>query len=279
MDVELDDLDRRTVDLPRIDTSVRRTNMGGSRSMPPSPTPGHLSAPAVTRRPSIPHAGDLAALRQTATHSGMAHPRASFVQSGRMTKVPHYGRLRSVTARVLRMMDPRTLAKSQKQQQQQQQQKQDAEADDGTAAGVLGRSVVDTMRDAAGRHRHQRQRRLSVGSVPAGGLSRLGSRESHGRLRLSMDSRVRRSLERVQSRASSAPSMQSAGEAVAIAIPMPGFFLSAESDDWTGGHSFRQRMRAPHEAVTVPASLTKRVHYEVSYDYPKNAISTARYNV
>ncbi|KAJ2198379.1 hypothetical protein GGH18_001020, partial [Coemansia sp. RSA 530] len=39
------------------------------------------------------------------------------------------------------------------------------------------------------------------------------------------------------------------------------------------------RLRYPDEAITVPASLTKRVHYEVSYDYPKNAISTARYNV
>ncbi|KAI8318958.1 phospholipid-translocating P-type ATPase [Martensiomyces pterosporus] len=38
-------------------------------------------------------------------------------------------------------------------------------------------------------------------------------------------------------------------------------------------------MRYPDEVITVPASLTKRVHYEVSYDYPKNAISTARYNV
>ncbi|KAI9474936.1 hypothetical protein BX667DRAFT_487844 [Coemansia mojavensis] len=38
-------------------------------------------------------------------------------------------------------------------------------------------------------------------------------------------------------------------------------------------------MRYPEEVITVPASLTKRVHYEVSYDYPKNVISTARYNV
>ncbi|KAJ1933442.1 hypothetical protein FBU59_006028, partial [Linderina macrospora] len=64
-----------------------------------------------------------------------------------------------------------------------------------------------------------------------------------------------------------------------ITIPTPGFFLDPVSDDWMGGHSFRQRMRYPDEVITVPASLTKRVHYEVSYDYPKNAISTARYNV
>ncbi|KAJ2774381.1 hypothetical protein IWQ56_000606 [Coemansia nantahalensis] len=65
----------------------------------------------------------------------------------------------------------------------------------------------------------------------------------------------------------------------AIAIPMPGFFLDPASDHWSGGHSYRQRQRYPLEVITVPASLTKRVHYEVSYDYPKNAISTARYNV
>ncbi|KAJ2778255.1 hypothetical protein H4R18_004702 [Coemansia javaensis] len=64
-----------------------------------------------------------------------------------------------------------------------------------------------------------------------------------------------------------------------IAIPLPGFFLDPASDDWVGGHSFRQRQRRPQEAVVVPASPTKRVHYEVSYDHPKNAISTARYNV
>ncbi|KAJ1996784.1 hypothetical protein GGI06_006675, partial [Coemansia sp. S85] len=62
-------------------------------------------------------------------------------------------------------------------------------------------------------------------------------------------------------------------------IPMPGFFLAPASDEWAGGHSFRQRLRFPDETVFVPASLTKRVHYEVSYDHPKNAISTARYNV
>ncbi|KAJ1941180.1 hypothetical protein EC988_006830, partial [Linderina pennispora] len=71
---------------------------------------------------------------------------------------------------------------------------------------------------------------------------------------------------------------QAAADSV-ITIPTPGFFLDPVSDDWMGGHSFRQRMRYPDEVITVPASLTKRVHYEVSYDYPKNAISTARYNV
>ncbi|KAJ2149052.1 hypothetical protein IW142_000421 [Coemansia sp. RSA 564] len=270
MDVELKELN-----LLQIDTRVRRTPRGGSRSVPASPPSGLASAPEA-RNPSILHTGDLSLLRQPPTHNSIA-PRASFVQSGRMTKVPHYGRLRSVTARVLRMMDPRTLS-------QQQNQQPEAEVDDGTAAGVLGRSVVDTMRGAAGRHRQRVQRRYSLGSVPVGVLSRLASRESHGRLRLSIDSHApRRSMERVQSRLSEsrAPSMQSTPAAVesVIAIPMPGFFLSAASDDWTGGHSFRQRLRYPDEAITVPASLTKRVHYEVSYDYPKNAISTARYNV
>ncbi|KAJ2178216.1 hypothetical protein EV181_006287, partial [Coemansia sp. RSA 532] len=248
MDVELKELN-----LLQIDTRVRRTPRGGSRSVPASPPSGLASAPEA-RNPSILHTGDLSLLRQPPTHNSIA-PRASFVQSGRMTKVPHYGRLRSVTARVLRMMDPRTLS-------QQQNQQPEAEVDDGTAAGVLGRSVVDTMRGAAGRHRQRVQRRYSLGSVPVGVLSRLASRESHGRLRLSIDSHApRRSMERVQSRLSEsrAPSMQSTPAAVesVIAIPMPGFFLSAASDDWTGGHSFRQRLRYPDEAITVPASLTK----------------------
>ncbi|KAJ2160716.1 hypothetical protein GGF46_002017, partial [Coemansia sp. RSA 552] len=292
----------RLVELPVIDTSsVRRTNMGGSHSMPPSPTSGLISAQPVemARHPSVPHAGDLAVARA---------PRASFVQSGKMTKVPHYGRIRSVTARVLRMMDPRAL--TQQQQQQQQQQPDDnansgsAQVDEGsyggTAAGLLGQSVVDQMREAGRR----RRRRFSHGSIPAV-LSRVGSRESrmtHSnlRLRMSLDqarpsgSQISRQSSRVSeqqrlglgdlgSELSAVQSVQSAaaqnaGEA-AIAIPMPGFFLDPASDDWIGGHSFRQRMRYPEEAITVPASLTKRVHYEVSYDYPKNAISTARYNV
>ncbi|KAJ1746842.1 hypothetical protein LPJ79_005650 [Coemansia sp. RSA 1821] len=312
------------IDLPQIDTSIRRTNMGGSHSMPPSPTSGLMSSQPIARHPSNPHtAADLSLLHQTATtHSGAA-PRASFVQSGRMTKIPHYGRIRSVTARVLRMMDPRTLAQQRRQQTEERGgsgaaaaggNSGSAQVEDssygGTAAGMLGRSVVDTMRDAAAAGR--RRRRYSHGSVPAaiGGLSRHASRESQhdcSRLRMSIDERrqPRRSEDRlhaaqwlsrqssrisertglVGSAGSRTPSMHSmaapnaeAAESI-ISIPMPGFFLDPASDDWTGGHSFLQRMRYPEEVITVPASLTKRVHYEVSYDYPKNVISTARYNV
>ncbi|KAJ2366764.1 hypothetical protein H4S02_005769, partial [Coemansia sp. RSA 2611] len=293
------------IELPRIDTSVRRVNMGGSRSVPASPTAGPQTTAAAL--------GELSLLRQPATHQTPA--RTSFVQSGRMTKLPHYGRLRSVTARVLRMMDPRTLAQRQTTSDERGAggaNGMSAQIEDGsyggTAAGVLGLSVMDTVRDAAGRR--IRQRRFSHGSLPIGGmgLSRHGSRESRfTRLRLSLDEpqgrqsqsqqrrrlsddRASRASERMwlaepASAVSRTPSGQSGGNIAAaavesvIAIPMPGFFLDAASDDWTGGHSFRQRMRYPDEAITVPASLTKRVHYEVSYDYPKNAISTARYNV
>ncbi|KAJ1914313.1 hypothetical protein H4219_004849 [Mycoemilia scoparia] len=63
------------------------------------------------------------------------------------------------------------------------------------------------------------------------------------------------------------------------AIPLPGFFLEPDSDEWMGGYSYRARSRDPFTLFSVPASLTKRVHYEVSYDHPKNGISTARYNI
>ncbi|KAJ1728785.1 hypothetical protein LPJ61_003851, partial [Coemansia biformis] len=104
---------RRRIELPAIDTSVRLTNMGGSRSMPPSPTGGldarHHAFGA--RPPSVPRAsGDMTALRE---YIGAPTPRTGHAQSGRMTKVPHYGRLRSVTARVLRMADPRASARQQ----------------------------------------------------------------------------------------------------------------------------------------------------------------------
>ncbi|KAJ2609981.1 hypothetical protein H4S08_003822, partial [Coemansia sp. RSA 1365] len=307
--LELEELTRsiRQMELPRIDTRLRRTNMGGSQSMPPLPTSGLLSGQSagVRRQPSIPRTGtELAQMRQMMGAGGVTH-RASFVQSGRMTKVPHYGRLRSVTARVLRMIDPRTLAQRKQKDEQRGATaagsgsgQMDEGLHGGTAAGVLGRSVVETVRDAAGR---RRLRRMSHGSMPAGliaaggGLSRRSSRESqtHGRRgRISMDLRrhpgVRQASRQSVGIANDvelerSPSIGTA-EAVAnvesiIAIPTPGFFLDEASDEWTGGHSFRQRMRYPEEAITVPASLTKRVHYEVSYDYPKNVISTARYNV
>ncbi|PVV02336.1 hypothetical protein BB560_003215 [Smittium megazygosporum] len=66
---------------------------------------------------------------------------------------------------------------------------------------------------------------------------------------------------------------------ISRAIPLPGFFLSTDSDFWPCGYAFRVRGRYPHLPIVVPGSLTKRVHFEVSYDYPKNSISTARYNV
>ncbi|KAJ2844758.1 hypothetical protein J3B02_004873, partial [Coemansia erecta] len=301
------------IELPVIDTkNIRRTNVGGSLSVPQSPTLGPVTAHSaglfIARHPSIPQmAGDLASLRQL---QNTATAGSGYVKSGRMTKVPHYGRVRSVTARVLRMMDPRTLANQYRRQQQKKQAEENAAAgvqvDDGThgntAAGVLGRSFVDTMRSAAVR----RRRRYSYGSLPPGLLSRSGSRESRfaapqgsqlastSAVRKSADmSRMSWALSRQTSRAESVcaaslaasdgnqaagHNMHAATESI-IAIPMPGFFLDPASDHWVGGHSFRQRMRFPDEDITVPASLTKRVHYEVSYDFPKNAISTARYNV
>ncbi|KAJ1798636.1 hypothetical protein LPJ75_006813, partial [Coemansia sp. RSA 2598] len=155
-----------SVELPVIDTkNIRRANVGGSLSVPQSPTSGPVTAHSaglfIARHPSIPQmASDLASLRQlqhTATGG------SGYVKSGRMTKVPHYGRLRSVTARVLRMMDPRTLANQYRRQQQKQQAEENAAAgvqvDDGahgnTAAGVLGLSFVDTMRSAAVRRRRR----------------------------------------------------------------------------------------------------------------------------
>ncbi|KAJ1880678.1 hypothetical protein LPJ57_002104, partial [Coemansia sp. RSA 486] len=136
------------VELPVIDTkNIRRTNVGGSLSVPQSPTSGPVTAHSaglfIARHPSIPQmAGDMESLRQlqhTATGG------SGYVKSGKMTKVPHYGRVRSVTARVLRMMDPRILANQYRRQQQKKQAEENAAAgvkvDDGThgntAAGVL----------------------------------------------------------------------------------------------------------------------------------------------
>ncbi|KAJ2659024.1 hypothetical protein IWW48_003733 [Coemansia sp. RSA 1200] len=325
------------MDLPSIDTSVGRANLGGSVSMPPSPTMDRMapqSAP-IRRYPSNPHNADL--LRQRLA------PLTPLVQGGKMTKVPHYGRLRSVTARILRMIDPRTLAQQHQRQQWQKAEERAAggHPDDttaatrGTAAGVLGLSFVDTVRDAAA---VRRRRRYSHGSIPMGTLSRHASSESPrllsatisgggqksvelthpswlsrplsfdrrrsgsmhllspvhsshrqsammmmARASVSADERSTISVHRDSTDAAAAVPAQIIQNAVLvesiIAIPMPGYFLDPESDHWVGGHSFQQRMRYPNEAITVPASLTKRVHYEVSYDYPKNVISTARYNV
>ncbi|KAJ2555135.1 hypothetical protein EV175_002349, partial [Coemansia sp. RSA 1933] len=351
------------IDLPRIDTSIRRTNMGGSHSMPPSPTMDRFAAQAapIRRYPSIPQSADL--MRQRLTPLMPLPGSASFVQSGKMTKVPHYGRIRSVTARILRMIDPRTLAQQHQRERRQKEEERasgvhldDTTTNRGTAAGVLGLSFVDTVRDAAA---VRRRRRFSHGSIPMGHLSRNGSRESRF-LAPSASAIVRKSVDLTHPSWLSRPLSSDRGQSESmhllspvhsthrhdaltaaaaaavsgasaasrddrsvssdrdsadasggnmhdsaahaqqsharismaaqmlqstvltesiIAIPMPGFFLDPDSDHWVGGHSFRQRMRFPNEAITVPASLTKRVHYEVSYDYPKNVISTARYNV
>ncbi|OLY81337.1 putative phospholipid-transporting ATPase 5 [Smittium mucronatum] len=69
------------------------------------------------------------------------------------------------------------------------------------------------------------------------------------------------------------------GSSMSRAIPLPGYFLTEESDYWTGGYVFRLRGKRPKEPILVPGSITKRVHFEISYDYPKNSISTARYNI
>ncbi|KAJ2713785.1 hypothetical protein H4R19_002077, partial [Coemansia spiralis] len=309
---------RRRFELPAIDTSMRQRNLGGSLSMPPSPT-GGLSPrrPAlVTRVPSMPRtAGDLAALRE-AMGAPLYH--GGHVQSGRMTKVPHYGRLRSVTARVLRLMDPRPSARQQQQHGDERggagpgaAGSGSAQAEDssrGTAAGLLGLSVVDTVRDAGRRRLHRHSHGPDVLPTHLDALQRQASGESAmpltpiGALRPSTDA-LRRSEDRTHrfsrrsSRSSSRSSIVVGGGLStvhsvvtaegglphaadpAVAIPLPGFFLDPASDYWNGGHSYRQRQRYPLEMITVPASLTKRVHYEVSYDYPKNAISTARYNV
>ncbi|OMH79818.1 putative phospholipid-transporting ATPase 7 [Zancudomyces culisetae] len=68
------------------------------------------------------------------------------------------------------------------------------------------------------------------------------------------------------------------GEVMSRAVPLPGYFLLDDSDYWTGGYVFQLRGKNPKMSIRVPGSLTKRVHYEVSYDHPKNNISTARYN-
>ncbi|PVZ98884.1 hypothetical protein BB558_005116 [Smittium angustum] len=69
------------------------------------------------------------------------------------------------------------------------------------------------------------------------------------------------------------------GTTMSRAIPLPGYFLTEESDYWVGGYVFHLRGKFPKEPILVPGSLTKRVHFEISYDYPKNNISTARYNI
>ncbi|OMJ25822.1 Phospholipid-transporting ATPase 6 [Smittium culicis] len=69
------------------------------------------------------------------------------------------------------------------------------------------------------------------------------------------------------------------GGLMSRAVPLPGYFLTEESDYWTGGYVFKLRGKRPKEPILVPGSITKRVHFEISYDYPKNSISTARYNL
>ncbi|KAJ2823674.1 hypothetical protein FBU31_004210, partial [Coemansia sp. 'formosensis'] len=203
------------------------------------------------------------------------------VQGGRMTKLTHYGRMRSVAARALRLADPRAAAAALQTAAATtaSHQRTAVMGEDHTGEELLGR-----MRT---RSRRLVRRRGSTGSVPTG-LSRQASREWAGlAARMSLDATAAAGYGVAESPLAAAavavtPGVY-AGLAAApessIGIPMPGFFLDAASDEWSGGHSFRQRLRFPDEAVTVPASLTKRVHYEVSYDYPKNAISTARYNV
>ncbi|PVU96079.1 hypothetical protein BB561_001398 [Smittium simulii] len=77
----------------------------------------------------------------------------------------------------------------------------------------------------------------------------------------------------------SKPLQVDASGVISRAIPLPGFFLTQDSDYWVCGYSFRVQGRYPNLPLSVPGSLTKRVHFEVSYDYPKNNISTARYNI
>ncbi|KAJ2694882.1 hypothetical protein H4218_005429 [Coemansia sp. IMI 209128] len=164
--------------------------------------------------------------------------------AGRMTKLTHYGRMRSVAARALRLADPRAAAAA-LQTAAATSASQQRTAVAGDDAG--GDELLERMRS---RGRRLARRRASTGSEPAG-----------------------------LSRAASGEWAEAPAPASSTGIPMPGFFLAPASDEWAGGHSFRQRLRFPDETVFVPASLTKRVHYEVSYDHPKNAISTARYNV
>ncbi|KAJ2746909.1 hypothetical protein GGI20_000988 [Coemansia sp. BCRC 34301] len=194
------------------------------------------------------------------------------VQGGRMTKLTHYGRMRSVTARALRLADPRAAAAALQTAAATNASHQRTAVALGDDVGG-GEELLSRMRT---RSRRFVRRRGSTGSVPTG-LSRPASGEWAG---LSMEPGL------LPGGPASADSTQTPSAAVlaaapasSIGIPMPGFFLDPLSDDWSGGHSFRQRLRFPDETVRVPASLTKRVHYEVSYDYPKNAISTARYNV
>ncbi|KAJ1941296.1 hypothetical protein EC988_006798, partial [Linderina pennispora] len=110
---------RGPIDLPPIDTRLRTQNLGGSQSMPPSPTSG-----GATRFPQTP---------ATATAAEMA-------KGGKMTKVPHYGRLRSVTARVLRMVDPRAY------QRQHQHEEVAEQASRGFVEAVRDRAAVRARR-------------------------------------------------------------------------------------------------------------------------------------
>ncbi|KAJ2864671.1 hypothetical protein GGH94_002761 [Coemansia aciculifera] len=203
------------------------------------------------------------------------------VQGGRMTKLTHYGRMRSVTARALRLADPRAAAAALQTAAATtaSHQRTAVMGEDLTA----GEELLGRMRT---RSRRFVRRRVSTGSVPTG-LSRPASGEWAGGIatRMSLDTTAAAmgvapaSADSPLNVAITPGPILAAAPESSIGIPMPGFFLDAASDEWSGGHSFRQRLRFPDETVTVPASLTKRVHYEVSYDYPKNAISTARYNV
>ncbi|KAJ2005662.1 hypothetical protein GGI04_002158, partial [Coemansia thaxteri] len=173
---------------------------------------------------------------------------SSGMRGRRMTKLTHYGRMRSVTARVLRMADP--LAAQQRAALDVYEETGDEGHHQPASEGLL-MPPPPTAAAAATAATASASTSAAVADLPA--LAGRFSLENGG--------------------GAHAPPESSIG------IPMPGFFLDPASDEWAGGHSFRQRLRFPDEAVTVPASLTKRVHYEVSYDYPKNAISTARYNV
>ncbi|KAJ2075221.1 hypothetical protein GGH13_000766 [Coemansia sp. S155-1] len=203
------------------------------------------------------------------------------VQGGKMTKLTHYGRMRSVTARALRLADPRAAAAALQTAAATtaSHQRTAVMGEDLTA----GEELLGRMRT---RSRRFVRRRVSTGSVPTG-LSRPASGEWAGGIATRMSLDATAAAMRLAPGSGDSPlnvaitpgPIMAAAPESSIGIPMPGFFLDAASDEWSGGHSFRQRLRFPDETVTVPASLTKRVHYEVSYDYPKNAISTARYNV
>ncbi|KAJ2815191.1 hypothetical protein GGI24_006134, partial [Coemansia furcata] len=256
-------------------TARRNSSSSGSNVRP---SQEHISVRPLAASMTI----DTATLiRRGSLDAAAASPGSGGVQGGRMTKLTHYGRMRSVAARALRLADPRAAAAALQTAAATtaSHQRTAVMGEDHTGEELLGR-----MRT---RSRRLVRRRGSTGSVPTG-LSRQASREWAGlAARMSLDATAAAGYGVAESPLAAAavavtPGVY-AGLAAApessIGIPMPGFFLDAASDEWSGGHSFRQRLRFPDETVTVPASLTKRVHYEVSYDYPKNAISTARYNV